>query len=198
MIQLVLASQSPRRKEILGKAGYVFVTRSVETEEKIDPSLPLQESMKVISIEKARAVAALGEFPKALILSADTLVILDGKTLGKPRDANEARVFLERLSGRHHLVWTSFSFLLTSTGQWWSELVESKVSFHTLSGEQIQKYIETGEPMDKAGAYGIQGLGGKFVSGVEGSWENVMGLPIQRIEQFIQQQGWQLERRSSI
>jgi septum formation protein len=176
---LVLASASPRRKELLESAGIVFevLAPPATEEEGVDPSLPPVETASAGALAKASWAAA--RRPEAAVLGADTVVVLAGEILGKPADAADARQMLARLSGRGHRVLTAFSVLVD--GAVHARVVETEVSFRSLDEAAIGRYVDGGEPMDKAGAYAIQGAGGGFVDRVIGSYTNVVGLPLPEV-----------------
>jgi septum formation protein len=169
---LVLASQSPRRRELLGLLGLTPEVRPARTDETWRPGEPAEDYVRRVAAEKAAAVEG------ALVLAADTAVVLGGEVLGKPRDAEEARRMLRALSGRSHRVLTAVCVRRDSPPQRCEALVESEVIFAPLSDAQIDWYVGTGEPLDKAGAYALQGAGGIFVREVRGSVSNVVGLPL--------------------
>lgn len=172
--QLVLASRSPRRAELLAQLGLRFLVQPADIAEDLDPSLALGAAVEELARRKALAVqGTLDDLP---VLGADTLVALRGEVLGKPADERQAAAFLRRLSGSEHEVLTGVA--VTAGGQVLSCLNCTRVRFRTLQEEEIQRYVASGEPMGKAGAYGIQGLGGVFVEHVEGSYTGVMGLPV--------------------
>lgn len=175
-MELILASQSPRRRELLKQMGisdFCIVTPDID--ERMDRSLSPDRLVETISAEKAGAVAArTGE--GALVIAADTVVALDGAVLGKPADLADARRMLAALSGRRHQVYTGFTVLHHGKAVTRSEVTE--VAFRPLAPEEIDAYVATGEPMDKAGAYGIQGVGALLVEGIRGDYFNVMGLPV--------------------
>jgi len=199
MLQLILASQSPRRRELLEKAGYEFIVDTVKVSETIDENLNLAEALKVLAHRKAVALVNTGKILKGkgfLILAADTVVELDGEVLGKPKDFSQAVEFLTRLSARTHSVHTAICLWDVDADKQILVLETTQVTFKSLARKQITDYIRTGEPMDKAGAYAIQGLGGDFVLSYQGSWSNVVGLPMEVLEQVITQQGWNVRRRS--
>lgn len=171
---VILASQSPRRREILQELGISFqVVPSLYEEDNSQP-LPPRELVRLQAEGKARDVYQhqWGTYP---ILAADTVVAIDGKVLGKPGDEKEAASMLALLSGRTHEVLTGVAVF--SGGTMKSAVETTEVTFRSLSTDEIEEYICTGEPMDKAGAYAIQGLGARFVVNVKGSWSNVVGLP---------------------
>ena len=176
---LVLASGSPRRRELLEGAGVTFeVLVAPEGEEQgVDPSLPPGEGAAAKAL--AKAAWAARHRPGSLVLGADTVVVLGGEVLGKPRNAEDARRMLGRLSGRAHKVLTGFAVVLDDTVR--TQIVETEVSFRELDEVSIGRYVASGEPMDKAGAYAIQGVGGGFVDRVIGSYTNVVGLPLSEV-----------------
>ncbi len=172
-MSLILASQSPRRKELLGQLGLEFTVQVADIDETTDPAIAPQVEVERLSREKAAAVTC---DPATVVVAADTIVVLDGEVLGKPKSTQDATAMLTALSGREHLVCTGVT---AQKGTEVHSYVETtKVTFRNLSPQEIAAYIATGEPMDKAGSYGIQGLGGCFVSHLEGDYFNVMGLPI--------------------
>ena len=173
---IILASSSPRRKEILSKTGLKFRIDESDYEEKPVLGLSPHELARFLSCEKARDVAR--RHRNALIIAADTLVISGKKLFGKPSSEDEAQQILKSLSGKAHLVITGFTIIDTESGKKLSRSVESKVFFKRLSADEIEAYIRSGEPLDKAGAYGIQGLGAVIVKKIEGDFFNVMGLPL--------------------
>jgi septum formation protein len=180
---LILASTSPRRKELLQRLGLKFTVIPSQAEENDLPGAP-EEKARTLALLKAEAVASRLTGPSepcctsGIIIGADTMVVLDGRVLGKPKDEQEAREMLGHLSGHTHRVITGLALINTQSGHRIVESVESKVSFRPLSGEEIDSYIATREPMDKAGAYGIQERGGDFVTQVQGCYTNVVGLPV--------------------
>jgi len=173
---IVLASSSPRRKELLESIGLKFVVDPVEVAEDLKRKLKPAELAKTISLEKARAAAS--RHPGCIIIAADTFGLLNGEIMGKPRDEEEARRMLRSLGGRCHRVVTGFTILDTETSKAISKAVETKVYFRELDSEEIEAYVKTGEPLDKAGAYAIQGLGALLVERIEGDYYNVIGLPL--------------------
>ena len=185
--KIVLASASPRRSELMRMLGFqdVVVHPAVGEERPPEGATP-EETVMVLSRAKAEEVAA-AEDKDALVIAADTIVWLDRTILGKPHSEEDAFRMLSQLSGREHEVYTGVT-LMDRDG----ELCEaecSKVYFRTLSEEEIRHYITTGEPMDKAGAYGAQGLGALFVRGIEGDFFNVMGLPVCHLGQMLAKKG---------
>ena len=177
--QLILASASPRRRELLQSAGVAFTVIPSDTPEAAQPGETPQEYALRVASEKARDVAR--RHPGAWVLGADTIVEIDGEVLGKPQDATDGQRMLRCLSGRTHRVMTAFT-LLDGEGQVRaSQVVTSQVTFKSLSDGQIREYLATGEPFDKAGAYAVQGLGAALVERVEGSYTNVIGLPMDEV-----------------
>jgi len=174
--RLILASKSPRRRELLLQAGLSdFVIRPAPGEELAAGDMPPEEAVREIALSKGRQVVQTAESGE-LVLAADTMVCLDGALLGKPKDGDEAKDMLRRLSGRAHTVYTGIALFLDgreSTG-----VEATDVYFRDLSDQEIAAYVETGEPMDKAGAYGIQGRAAAFVRRIEGDVTNVIGLPL--------------------
>lgn len=193
MLQLVLASQSPRRREILSNAGYKFHVCPVNVSETLDKNLTLDDAIQRLAVEKAEAFVEGPKPPELkdyLLVTADTLVCLDGGTLGKPVDEAEAWTFLRALSGRRHEVKTAMCFWEMPKNFRLTVIETTGVEFHKLSDEMIREYVATGDPFDKAGAYGIQGIGGKFVAKYDGSFRNVMGLPIELFQATMEKYGW--------
>ena len=183
---LILASGSPRRRQLLEQIGLTFVVRSSDVDESVSPGLTPAQVVESLSARKGEAVAAEAA-PGDLVLSADTVVSLDGAILGKPRDRAEAEAMLTALSGRTHQVYTGVTLL--QDGRRLTEHEVTAVTFRPLSPEEIAAYVSTGEPMDKAGAYGIQGLGALLVERLEGDYFNVMGLPLCRLGEMLAQFG---------
>lgn len=177
-MDIVLASASPRRRDLLTQMGLSFQVMVSHADEAVDPALPPQEQVRLISRRKAEAAARLVG-PEALILAADTIVALDGAVLGKPHSPQEAAEMLHRLSGKTHTVHTGFT--LRQGDRVHTDGEATQVTFRPLTEGEIAAYVATGEPMDKAGAYGIQGLGGLLVEGIRGDYFNVMGLPVCRV-----------------
>ncbi len=180
-LKLVLASQSPRRKELLSLAGYPFETVYADIDETFDPRLTIEENVMDISVRKASAALRLIPSPETtVILTADTTVVLDGTPLGKPLDSGHAFEMLSSLQGRTHEVLTGFTAILDEkriTGY-----AKTVVEFEPIAAEEIWRYIDTMKPFDKAGAYGIQDpLLACFVRGIQGCYYNVVGLPVSKV-----------------
>ncbi len=189
-MDLTLASQSPRRRELLAQLGLTFEVRPAQADETPHPAEEARAYVLRVAQAKARAVEASG-----VVLGADTAVVLDGRILGKPADAPEAAAMLRALSGRGHQVLTAVC--ARGAGRQESIIVTSVVELAPLSERQIAWYVASGEPFDKAGGYAVQGLAGAFVSAVRGSVSNVVGLPLAEtialLERFGIRPPWELE-----
>lgn len=183
---LVLASASPRRAQILTELGLSFVVDPAHIPEDLEPSENAEASAVRLAAAKAAAVAA--RRPDEWVLAADTLVELDGRVLEKPRDDADAAEMLRRLSGREHRVVTAVR-LRRGASQELASVCWSGVRFAPLSDAEIAWYVATGEPRDKAGAYGVQGLGARFVESIAGSYTNVMGLPARDVYRLMTEAG---------
>ena len=186
---ILLASGSPRRRELLAQLGLQFQIASPDVDETPLPGEAPVPYVERLAIVKAQAVAATDD---TLVIAADTTVEIAGDILAKPADADEARSMLRRLSGRTHQVHTGIA--VQRGGRTLSEVVTAHVTFVALSDAQIDWYVATGEPMDKAGAYAVQGIGGVFVETVNGSVSNVIGLPLHRLVALATQLGVSLLR----
>lgn len=176
-MSLILASSSPRRKEILENAGISFELCAADVDETIDTALGVSEVAESLAVRKAKAVA--DKHPDSIVLGADTIVVLNGQILGKPKDEADAASMLRLLAGKTHTVYTGVC--IAAKGEIKSFTQATRVKFYDLTHEDINAYIQTGEPMDKAGAYGIQGRGCLLIEGIEGDYFNVVGLPIARV-----------------
>ncbi len=176
----ILASASPRRRELLTQVGLTFEVMVSDADENIEESLSPDELVKRLSLIKAAAVkeelSAKGADGDSAVIGADTVVFHKGEILGKPKDEEDAFRMLKSLSGDTHSVYTGVTILLGDETITFAN--ETKVVFDTISDEEIKRYIASKEPMDKAGAYGIQGQGGAFVTSIEGEYANVVGFPI--------------------
>lgn len=187
---LVLASASPRRRDLLAGAGLAFETWPAALDEALRPGETAEETAERLAREKACAVAeALGPEPARVVLGSDTVVVQDGAVLGKPRDAEHAAALLARLAGRRHRVVTGVAVVETASGRCRSRTVASGVALRPLGAEAIRRYVATGEPLDKAGAYALQGRGRAFVEHVEGSESNVIGLPMDETLALLREAG---------
>lgn len=180
---IILASQSPRRRELLQKMGITdFRTMSLDVDESYPAGLTPEETVAYIARKKSDAAAALVA-PRDIVITADTMVFLDNDRLGKPHDEADALRMLTELSGRCHTVCTGVSVRRGADVEAFT--VSTAVYFRACSQEELRAYIATGEPMDKAGAYGIQGLGSLLVEKIDGDFYNVMGLPIERLGRVL-------------
>lgn len=188
MTKIILASQSPRRRQLLRQIGLEDFTILVpQANESYDPSLPPEEIVASICRKKAEAARALADDPEAVIIAADTMVFLDGRPLGKPHSEAEARDMLRALSGRTHHVCTGVSVCRGARLETHTET--TAVTFRPLTEGEIRDYAATGDPMDKAGAYGVQGKAALFVKRIQGDFFNVMGLPLCLLGQMLAEFG---------
>ena len=183
-MNLILASQSPRRRELLGLTGLDFVVRVADIDETMDETGAPAEEVARVSRMKALAVEREAD---DVVIAADTIVVCEGKVLGKPKDAEDAFRMLSLLSGRNHQVMTGMTVLQGDEVVTHTEV--TKIRFRNLLSEEIRAYIATGEPMDKAGAYGIQGGAALFCTRMEGDYYNVMGLPVCRLAMILRSFG---------
>ncbi|MDT8340207.1 MAG: nucleoside triphosphate pyrophosphatase [Longimicrobiales bacterium] len=185
---LVLASGSPRRTALLRRLGLDHTVDPAGIAETVLPGEDPAAHAERLAREKALEVAA--RHPGALVLAGDTVVVRDGVILGKPADAEEARALLESLSGRSHSVITGLALAGPAPGAVRARTDATRVWFRELTGDEIRAYVATGEPMDKAGGYGIQGMGGALVTRVEGDYFTVVGLPISGLVSLLSEAGW--------
>ena len=176
MKKLILASASPRRANLLRLLDMPFEIAPSNIDETLDACFPPADHVREIAQRKAHAVAP--RFDHALVLGADTVVVLENAILGKPRDANHARAMLAQLSGKTHQVYTGLALADTETGQTLTEVAITSVTLRALSPQDISRYVATGESLDKAGAYGAQGRASAFIQSVCGCFYNVVGLPL--------------------
>lgn len=188
MVPLILASASPRRKELLEQANLSFQILTSQVEESFDPQLQPEEIVTELAYQKAKDVS--NKVHPAYVLGCDTIVVLDGKILGKPANDKEAFQMLEMLSGRTHFVYTGVAIINPEREVKFFEKTE--VEFWELTSEEIMSYILTGEPFDKAGAYGIQGIGSYLVKGIKGDYFSVVGLPLSRTLRELKALGYPL------
>ena len=179
-MQLILASASPRRKELLGLFHIPFTIRVADIDETMDPAKSPSEEVARVSRLKAQAIPAEAE---DVVIAADTIVVCEGRVLGKPRDQAEAKEMLQLLSGRDHQVMTGCTVLQGERCETFTEITD--LHFRSLSQREIENYVATGEPMDKAGSYGIQGGAALFCERMVGDYYNVMGLPVCRLGQVL-------------
>ncbi len=191
---MILASQSPRRIELMREAGYDITVMPADIDETpLADESPLQlverlATAKAKAVAHARTLAGNANGPDETIVAADTIVAIDGEKLGKPRDAQDAQAMLRRLSGRSHQVATGVCIVCGNTCTSFTEVTD--VTFYALSDSEIEAYVTSGEPMDKAGSYGIQGIGGRMlVQRIDGDFYNVVGLPIARLARELRALG---------
>lgn len=177
MSEIILASASPRRKKLLSTAGLDFTVKVADVEEIIPENASPDEVVKSLALQKAQAVAKNN--PDSIVIGSDTVVALDGIILGKPKDAEDAVKMLKALSGRSHTVYTGVALINGEKIKNFCEATE--VEFYPLTEDEIRSYVATGEPMDKAGAYGIQGKGCVLVRKIDGDYFNVVGLPVSKV-----------------
>ena len=177
MKKIILASKSPRRKELLEKCGVSFMSDPADIDETLNSSLSFEEAIKELSFRKAEAVLKRDE--DAVVIGSDTIVTIDGKILGKPKDHSEAKRMLALLQGRTHRVITGICIL--SKNRCYQDVSVSEVTFTEMNEKEIETYISTGECDDKAGAYGIQGFGGRYVKEIKGDFYAIMGFPLNKV-----------------
>ena len=180
-MKLILASSSPRRQELLKMIAEDFEIYPADIDETLPEDIYVQDSAEFLAVQKAQKVAPI--FQKDMVIGCDTVVLLDGNILGKPKDEQDAFRMLSLLSGRTHQVITGVCLIQNGETQAFSESTE--VEFYTLSSQEIREYIATGEPFDKAGGYGIQGKGGVLVKRISGDFYNVVGLPVGRLKRAL-------------
>lgn len=176
-MEVILASQSPRRKELLKRITEDFQVRASGAEEKVPDEIPSEQRAEFLAVKKAAAVSAGN--PEALVIGCDTVVLLDGEVFGKPKSPGDSVRMLASLSGRTHQVATGVCLMIGKLSCSFTEVTE--VEFYPLEDSEIAAYVESGEPVDKAGGYGIQGKGCLLVKGIRGDYFNVMGLPVARL-----------------
>jgi septum formation protein len=184
-MNLILASASPRRRELLQQFGIKFDIDPAAGPEKAPAGAGPADTVAALSRQKAEEVSA--RHPGCLVIGSDTVVELDGEILGKPRDKDDAFRMLRSLSGREHRVYTGVT--LAQDGAITTQVETTRVFFRPLTDQEIRAYIATGEPMDKAGAYGYQGIASLFIQGIEGDYFNVVGLPLCRLGQMLAERG---------
>lgn len=192
-MQLILASASPRRAQILRDAGLHFELAHADVDERHKRGETAREMTRRLAQAKAHAVARklADKSPEAIVIGADTVVEVKGALLGKPMSARAAREMLTKLSGRTHRVITSVAAIRLPDQVEEIATESTRVRFAPLTGDEIADYVATGEPLDKAGAYAVQGIGGRFVERVEGCYFNVVGLPLARLYHMLTTLGWQ-------
>lgn len=194
--KLILASASPRRRELLRMLGLDFAIL-VSNAEEAKGELPRFPAELVMALAARKAGEIAGLHPDALVIAADTIVVAGEEILGKPRDEADARRMLSFLSGRWHEVYTGVALVRAAEKESLVDYERTRVKFRPLSGEEIDRYIRSGEPMDKAGAYGIQGLGAVLVERIEGCFFNVVGLPLTKLTLMLKEFGVEVLEVSS-
>lgn len=188
VLRLILASLSPRRKSLLESAGIApFVVPSNVDEDAAAQGMAPGELVKALARRKIRKVAL--DMPGEFVLGGDTIVLIDGEVLGKPRDREEARDMLRRISGRTHEVYTGIALYEPKGRTILDDYDATKVTMREMDEEEIIWYVDTGEPMDKAGSYALQGIGGFFVTRVEGDFSGVVGLPLPKVYELLRRAG---------
>ena len=183
-MKIILASASPRRKSLMDVLGLDFEIKVSDCEEHIDKNQNVEDIVMSLSLQKANAVAKNidGDY---LVIGADTVVAYNNEILGKPKDFDDAVRMLNLLSGKTHSVYTGFTIIHTSDNTIITDYEKSDVSFKTLATKEIIDYVNTGDPMDKAGAYSIQGIASSFVESLSGDYNNVVGLPIYKLSKYL-------------
>ncbi len=181
-MRVILASQSPRRKQLLGLFGFPFEIQVADIDEVMDPAAPAHLEVARVALQKAHAISAGKE---DLVIAADTIVVCEGRILGKPHSQAEAKEMLSLLSGRDHQVMTGVAVLAGDREEVFTEITD--LHFKPLNPREIDRYVESGEPMDKAGAYGIQGGAALFCERMVGDYYNVMGLPVCRLGRVLEE-----------
>lgn len=192
-MKLILASSSPRRAAYLKELGIDFREVRPEVDETRRRGESPRAYVRRLALEKASAISKL--HPRSWVVAADTTVVVDRVILGKPRDATEARKMLRKLSGRSHRVLSGIALVRAVSPVARSAVSSTRVFFRSLDEDEIRWYVETGEPLDKAGAYGAQGKGGLLVSRVEGSFSNVVGFPLEKFYELLRECGLELPGR---
>lgn len=191
MNKIILASNSPRRLTLLRQIGIDPVVIPSHVPEYIQEGESPEDSALRLATAKAREV--VGRFMEGFIIGADTVVVVDSEQLGKPADERDARRMLRLLSGRSHSVITGLAVIDAKRSEVKTTIVRTTVRFKQLTEEEIDAYIATGDPMDKAGAYGIQGRAAAFIEGIEGCYSNVVGLPLSELVEMLKSFGWKIE-----
>lgn len=198
--KIILASQSPRRHELIKRLNLDFEVVSPDFDEKLEDDNYSDKKIESLSLKKSRSVLRHTSNPSrtdfnslknSLIISADTVVVLDNKILGKPKDEADAKKMLRSLSGKRHFVVTAITVLDSDTRKFYNAVEKTFVTFCDLSDELINDYVQTKKPLDKAGSYGIQEMGSEFIKSVEGDLENVIGLPTKVLKTLLIQAGYE-------
>lgn len=179
MKKIILASESPRRKKLLEQIGLDIKVVPSNIDEKLNPRLKPKTQAETLSLQKAKTAAE--KYPDAIILAADTLVYINGDILGKPKNIDEGKRMIKKLQGETHSVITGFTILHGRSKKVLTDSLETKVTFRKLSDSQIRNYLKKENPLDKAGGYGIQGMGAVLVEKINGDFSNVVGLPLSKV-----------------
>ena len=187
MKPIILASASPRRKALLEQIGLKFTVDASGNDEQVEDGVEPHQLVCRISLQKAEAVS--GKYTDAIIIAADTIGVIDGQIIGKPRSSEKAREMLARLSGKAHKVITGLTVLDTASQKTVSRSVETTVYMKKLTSGEMDNYVKSGEPLDKAGAYAVQGLGAVIIERIEGDYFNVMGLPLATLAEVLREFG---------
>lgn len=190
MQPIILASASPRRQELLANLGLDFVVRVSDVEETLEDHLSPAQQVEILAERKAAAVAA--ESQEGLVIGADTLVVYAGQVMGKPTSRGDAVKMIETLQGKSHEVFTGLAIIDAATGQSVVTHQATAVRFRHMTMEQIERYVDTGEPMDKAGGYAVQGKAAIFIDSIRGCYFNVVGLPVSRLADALRVFGVEL------
>jgi len=185
---LILASQSPRREALLRQVGLDFEIVPSDAEERLPEGVSPDEAARMLAERKARLIASRRS--DGLVIGADTVVVVAGQLLGKPSGPEDARAMLRLLSGREHQVITGIAVVESASGRCRSDAVATGVRFASLDERVIDRYVATGEPLDKAGAYAIQGFGALLIEGIDGCYYNVVGLPLRRLAELLGEFGY--------
>jgi septum formation protein len=185
--RLILASNSPRRRDLLAQAGLTFTVIPSEVDEHtVTMSDP---EVFVRTLAESKAIGIAEKHPSSWVIGADTIVVIENQILGKPGSADAARVMLRHLSGKIHQVFTGYCICCKQENRLFTDTVKTDVRFKNLSNAEIERYIQTGEPFDKAGSYGIQGKGSVLVQSIKGSYTNVVGLPLSEVVDMLIEEG---------
>lgn len=183
MRNLILASQSPRRRELLEKCGYPFDVVVADIDESIDSNLPLEDAIQQLAYKKAKKI--FDDYPDAIVIGSDTIVSINQNILGKPKDEIDAFNTLKLLSGKTHEVITGLTVLTKEKA--YNHVSINHVTFYDLSNEEIKKYISSKEPMDKAGSYAIQGIASRYIKSIEGDYYAIVGLPVSVVYHILKE-----------